>query len=218
MAAQAQGLTAALAGVAADFEDLGWRFALVGGLAVSARAEPRTTRDVDVAVAVADDAEAEATLFELQQLGYRLVMLLEQTRARRLATARLHTPVSRGADVIVDLLFAASGIEPEVVRAAERIEVLPGLTLPVARVGHLLAMKMVSRGKRRPQDDADIRALLAVAGAADRRTARRALALVERRGMARGRDLQRAFASLARLGSRADGVGSGLRQRLPSRS
>jgi len=33
--------------------------ALVGGLAVSARAEPRLTRDVEVAVAVAGDAEAE---------------------------------------------------------------------------------------------------------------------------------------------------------------
>lgn len=32
------------------------RWALVGGLAVSARAEPRTTRDVDVAVSVPDDA------------------------------------------------------------------------------------------------------------------------------------------------------------------
>jgi len=33
--------------------------ALVGGLAVSARTEPRFTRDLDVAVAVPDDAGAE---------------------------------------------------------------------------------------------------------------------------------------------------------------
>jgi hypothetical protein len=38
-----------------DGLDVGW--ALVGGLAVSARAEPRTTRDVDVAVAVANATE-----------------------------------------------------------------------------------------------------------------------------------------------------------------
>ena len=35
------------------------RLALVGGLAVSARAEPRFTRDVDLAVAVVSDDEAE---------------------------------------------------------------------------------------------------------------------------------------------------------------
>ncbi len=34
-------------------------FALVGGLAVSARTEPRFTRDADLAVALTSDAEAE---------------------------------------------------------------------------------------------------------------------------------------------------------------
>ncbi len=37
-------------------------FALVGGLAVSARAEPRFTRELDVAVAVRNDEEAEAII------------------------------------------------------------------------------------------------------------------------------------------------------------
>jgi hypothetical protein len=38
------------------------RFALVGGLAVSARAEPRMTRDADLAVVVNDDHDAEAPM------------------------------------------------------------------------------------------------------------------------------------------------------------
>ncbi len=38
-----------------DLKAIGASWALVGGLAVSARAEPRTTRDIDVAVAVGDD-------------------------------------------------------------------------------------------------------------------------------------------------------------------
>jgi hypothetical protein len=37
-------------------------WALVGGLAVSVRTEPRFTRDVDLAVAVFDDNEAEALI------------------------------------------------------------------------------------------------------------------------------------------------------------
>ena len=39
----------------------GRRWALVGGVAVGARAEPRTTRDVDIAVDVVDDTDAEAS-------------------------------------------------------------------------------------------------------------------------------------------------------------
>ena len=43
---------------ATDLIKVGVRFAVVGGLAVSARAEPRLTRDADFAVAVASDEEA----------------------------------------------------------------------------------------------------------------------------------------------------------------
>jgi hypothetical protein len=35
-------------------------WALIGGLAVSVRAEPRTTRDLDVALSVSGDPEAES--------------------------------------------------------------------------------------------------------------------------------------------------------------
>ena len=38
-----------------DLRKLGVRWALVGGLAVSVRARPRMTYDIDIAVAVMDD-------------------------------------------------------------------------------------------------------------------------------------------------------------------
>jgi hypothetical protein len=41
--------------------------AMVGGLAVSARAEPRFTRDLDFAVAVANDDEAAHYVFRIPQ-------------------------------------------------------------------------------------------------------------------------------------------------------
>ncbi len=56
--AQPTTLYEALRHVCADLESITSAYALVGGLAVSARAEPRTTRDVDLAVSVADDREA----------------------------------------------------------------------------------------------------------------------------------------------------------------
>jgi hypothetical protein len=45
-------VTEAAARAAADLAELGARFALVGGLAVSVWGEPRYTRDVDLAVGV----------------------------------------------------------------------------------------------------------------------------------------------------------------------
>lgn len=128
-------LESALRAIAAGLDRRGLRWALVGGLAVSARAEPRTTRDVDV-------------------------------------------------------LFASSGIEPEVASEAESIEVLPGLVAPVARLGHLVAMKILSRDDRtRPRDAEDVRGLFAEASDEDLDLARSALGRISTLGSHRGRDL-----------------------------
>lgn len=53
------GLEAALVTLLARLAEHDARFAIVGGLAVSVRTEPRFTRDADVCVAVDDDREAE---------------------------------------------------------------------------------------------------------------------------------------------------------------
>jgi len=49
----------------------------VGGLAVSVRLEPRFTRDADVAVAVASDAEAEAVTGWLVAAGCQVTATAE---------------------------------------------------------------------------------------------------------------------------------------------
>ena len=54
----------------------GARFAVVGGLAVSARAEPRMTRDADLAIAVHDDKEAERIVLAMQARGYAVLAVL----------------------------------------------------------------------------------------------------------------------------------------------
>lgn len=173
-------------------------WALIGGLAVSVRAEPRFTRDVDFAVAVSDDADAEGVVAELLGRGYRLLFTVEQDAVGRLATVRLALPGSDAGGVVLDLLFASSGVEPELVAAAERLEVLPGLSVPVPRTGHLLALKVLARDDvTRPQDVADIRALLAVADDAERARAREALALITARGYHRQKDLLAEWAVVA---------------------
>jgi hypothetical protein len=67
-------------------------WALVGALAVSARTEPRFTRDIDIAVAVADDRDAEALVRDFQANGYVPFSILEQEAVGRLATTRLTGP------------------------------------------------------------------------------------------------------------------------------
>ncbi len=181
-----------------DVRSVGARFAVVGGLAVSARAEPRMTRDADLAVAVRSDDEAEDIVLEMQRRGYSVLAAIEQSATDRLSTVRL---VSLGS-LITDLLFASSGIEVEIVARATRISVVPGLVLPVASVGDLIAMKLLARDDRgRPADADDLRSLREVATHHDWSVAREAVELIESRGFARGRDLGSLLASLRRDGA-----------------
>jgi hypothetical protein len=101
--------------------------ALVGGLAVSVRCEPRFTRDADVVVTVDDDEDAEALVRELQEKGYSVVAMVEQEAVGRLASVRLEPPRILRPGVVVDLLFASSGIEREIARSAEVTPVLQGI-------------------------------------------------------------------------------------------
>ena len=154
----------------------------VGGLAVSARTEPRFTRDADLAVALASDAEAEALIHSLRTRDYGVEAVVEQEAVGRLATVRLTRSRKLQAPVI-DLLFASSGIEREVVAEAEPIELLRHLTIGVARTGHLIALKVLSRDDvKRPQDLIDLRALLRVASPDELTRARDSLALIAVRG------------------------------------
>lgn len=181
-------LLAALLRATRDLRDLGQRWALVGGLAVSARAEPRTTRDVDLVVAVSGDPQAEKLVRDLRARGYTLVEHLEQDATGRLATVRFIAPGEEEEGVLVDLLFASSGVEPEIVARAEEIEIAAGISLPIATTGHLIALKLLARDDRnRPQDFDDLRALLEEASPEDVGQAREALQLVIERGYDRGR-------------------------------
>ena len=158
---------------------------LVGGLAVSARCDPRFTRDVDIAVVVDTDEHAEALIHALASHGLRMAGLVEQEAVGRLAMARLSTQDG----LSVDLLIASSGIETEVVTNAEILEVVQGVLLPVARIGHLIALKLLSVAPGRETDAADLRNLAAVATQDEWNLASEAVAQIQERGFARGRQL-----------------------------
>jgi hypothetical protein len=165
-------------------------FAIVGGLAVSTRTEPRFTRDIDFAVAVESEEDAQQVVYGMQRSGFLVEAIIEHRASRRMATARLRQgPQSP----MVDLLFAASGIEAEVAACATKEAVL-GRPVPVATVGHLIAMKLVSTDDdRRPHDRVDLVHLSQAADDAEWARAEIAVRLIAERGFARGRDLAAAL-------------------------
>jgi hypothetical protein len=165
--------------------------ALVGGLALAARGEPRFTRDVDLAVGVTDDTDAEALVFELRQAGYRPIATVEHETAKRLATVRMGSPEGP----IVDLLFASSGIEPEVIARATTLDVPDVGPVRVTRAEELLSLKILSMTKRRRQDRVDALKLLEVAKI-DLSDVRQNLALITKRGFHRDQDLEAKLRSL----------------------
>jgi hypothetical protein len=146
---------------------------------VAFRSEPRFTKDVDLAVAVEDDAEAEGIVNRLQVRGYALASLVEQDYVHRLATARLVRPQAGTSSAFIDLLFANSGIEDEIVRRADRLEVLPDVFMPVASIGHLIALKALAG---RHQDLTDLGYLISAATDADLAEAASSAAKIEERG------------------------------------
>ncbi len=179
-----------------EAQQVGW--CLIGGLAVGARAEPRFTKDLDLAVSSVSDQHSEELIFALQGAGYRILAILEQQTSGRLATVRFAPPEATE-PVIIDLLFASSGVEESVVARAERLEVFPGIHVPVACRGDLIAMKVLARNDQtRPQDRLDLKALLDSATPQDKAIARRALEQITQLGNNRGRRLLDEMAQVER--------------------
>jgi predicted nucleotidyltransferase len=176
--------------LAALLDDRRQPWALVGGLAVSVRTEPRFTRDLDLAVAVDDDRAAQALVYGLQAAGFRALATVEQEETHRLATARMALSGDRSRGLMLDLLFASSGIEAEICAEAERLQVFPECAVPVAQLHHLMALKVLARDDRtRPQDAADLCQLVAAARASDLARACDAARLIQARGFNRSRNL-----------------------------
>jgi Nucleotidyl transferase AbiEii toxin, Type IV TA system len=169
------------------------RFALVGGLAVSVRAEVRFTRDVDLAVTVEDDREAEALVLSLGARGCRPIASVEHDTRKRLATVRLLSP--RGG-VKLGLLFASSGLEHEIVEGASALDLGAAGVVRVAEPEELLATKVLSMSERRLQDRIDAQRLIACNPTLDMNRVRENLRTIIERGYDRDEDLEAKLASL----------------------
>lgn len=183
VAALGRTLQRTFARAVAEFGQAGVPFAVVGGVAVGVRAEPRVTRDLDFALVVDSDAEAEQILHSLQARGF-LIQSVFENAAKRISTVR--TLRRESPRVFVDLLLHNSRIEREIVEEATT-ETLPGVgPVRIAQAWHLLAMKTLAN---RPKDQPDLEHLFSIATQGCLARAQRALRLMQDRGVAPDRNL-----------------------------
>lgn len=185
-----------------DLRALGLKWALIGGFAVMLRVESRSTRDLDIVLAVTGDLQTDEAVRGLRMRGYQdhptKPMLLRKDGS--LFGVRLVSPPlddGEEAMAIVDVLTGCSGVEREIVAAAEIREALPKVFIPVARLGHLVALKVLAG---RPQDQEDVRILLGGIDFKELQSARQTLMLIEERGFNEKKDL------LAELGKLMDSL------------
>lgn len=175
----------ALADIGHRLRGYGIGFALVGGLAVSIRAEVRFTRDVDLAIAIPDDTSFEGLVRDLRGCGYNTVAVVEHETQGRLATVRLQSADG----VAIDLIAASCGIEPDVVARATPVD-FPGVgSIPVATPEDLLAMKVLAMTERRLQDRLDAVSLVLTNPDLDLAAVGNALRLITERGYHRDQHL-----------------------------
>lgn len=184
------GLLNQLKFVAEDLNALGVEWSLVGALAVSIHSEPRTTRDIDIALALKLPEDQESLVSALLARGYSNPQVLMHLEPARRMGMRLQVRGQSDIPVVVDLLSQSSGIESEIVRGSEKIEVFPGLLMPIASRAHLIAMKVLAMNDAdRIRDKGDLQMLLKAAEKSDVSIARSLLLLIAERGFGRGKNL-----------------------------
>lgn len=169
--------------------NLGVRFAVVGGIAVSFRAIERLTKDLDLAVAVKTDEDAQKVVHEFSQLGFLIDDVFEHEASKRMATVRMISPGEN--PMYVDLLFSTSGIEKEIVDASEEAHLFSNINARVANVSSLIALKVLSARESRMRDIVDLQSLFEVSSPQDITEARHLLDLITERGYNRNKDLQK---------------------------
>jgi len=192
-ALELQGFADPLARLGRDLDELGRPWALVGALAVAARAETRSPLVASVAVAVEGPADTAALVAALLARGY----LPQGDHGAE--TGSLAVPMDgHSPSLRLELMTSLAGVAGEVARAAERLPVLSSVELPVALRGDLIALGLLAAGDPvREHLLGDVRALLVGAARADLLRCREVLALLTLRGATRAGVLEGELADLA---------------------
>lgn len=131
-------------------------YALIGGMAVSLRSQPRMTADVDMVIR-ADVPRALELITVLARSRFEPLFAGVTDVVQRAFILPLR---HRETGVKVDLALGLSGFELQTVERADRLQVAGG-AIAVATPEDLLVMKVLAG---RPQDDQDVQGLLITHG------------------------------------------------------
>ncbi len=138
---------------------------VIGGLAASLLGRPRLTRDVDVLVLVDKgrwaDFVAAGAIYGFMPRRDDVLAFLQETRVLLLR--------HQGSGIDVDMVFGSLPFEKEAVARAIWVE-LGGVQVPLPLPEDLIILKAVAH---RPQDLADIEAIIAAHPEFNRRRVRR---------------------------------------------
>jgi len=137
---------------AAFLEQEGVPYALIGGIAVSLRGQPRVTADVDMVIAL-DVDRARELVGRLTGSNFEpLFRGVEEIVEKALILPLRH----RSTHIKVDLAIGLSGFERQAIRRANQVHVEETPIL-VASIEDLLIMKALAG---RPRDDQDAEGLV----------------------------------------------------------
>jgi len=146
-----QSLTQALRSLVEALHASSVRYAIIGGIATIQHGRVRTTADIDVLLTVPQLA-MPAMFNSLQERGFAVELKrnIVELRDDGLTTLRF-------GDVLIDMMRAVLPVYSHVLEHAVSAEIL-GQTVRISSVEGLIVMKLIAF---RPQDEADIRDLLA---------------------------------------------------------
>ncbi len=133
----------------------GWRFCIVGGLAVVRWGEPRATADVDLTLLAGFGAEEAFVDGILGGFSARI------PEARDFALRHRVVLVQAANGVPLDIALGGMPFEEEMVRSASPFEFAPGCSLVTCSAEDLVASKAFAD---RPRDWADIEGIIARQG------------------------------------------------------
>lgn len=127
--------------------DRGWRFCIIGGLAVIRWGEPRLTRDVDISLFTGFGSEENIARTLLERFEPRIAGAAEFASINRVLLLRGATGIG------IDISLAGLPYEEDLIARATDFEFVPGVTLRTVSAEDLVVLKAFAN---RPQDWVDI--------------------------------------------------------------
>ncbi|MCX8044997.1 MAG: nucleotidyl transferase AbiEii/AbiGii toxin family protein [Desulfobacterota bacterium] len=140
------------------FEQRGWRYCFIGGIALQRWGRPRLTRDIDVTLLTNFLREAEY----IDELLAAYMPRIPDARSFALANRVVLAKTDDG--IGIDIALGGLPFEEEVIRRASLFEYLPGISLKTCSAEDLIIFKAFAN---RTQDWADIETIAVKQGRLD---------------------------------------------------